>query len=142
MPDGREFTTRGEMTGHLTNRSKGSRGFGYDPIFVPDEQVPDSDGRLRTSAEMTADEKDAISHRGRAVRAILPILARELGLPVPEGLRVEPGALPGADREGPEPTLPASEWTAQIPVIGRPEQGGAKPASPGVPSSGVTPLEP
>lgn len=143
MPDGREFTTRGEMTGHLTNRSKGSRGFGYDPIFVPDEQVPDADGRLRTSAEMTADEKDAISHRGRAVRAILPILARELGLPVPEGLHAEPGALPGADREGPEPTLPASEWTAQIPVIGSPEQGGAKPpASPGVPSSGVTPLEP
>ena len=143
MPDGREFTTRGEMAGHLTNRPKGSRGFGYDPIFVPDEQLPDAEGRLRTAAEMTAGEKDAISHRGRAVRAMLPIVARELGLPVPEGLPVEPDTVPGADREGPAPTLPASEWTAQIPAVQRPEsQPAARPTRAAGPTSGVTPLEP
>ena len=143
MPDGREFTTRGEMAGHLTNRPKGSRGFGYDPIFVPDEQVPDANGRLRTAAEMTADEKDSISHRGRAVRAMLPIVARELGLPAPEDLHVEPDEVPGVGREGPAPTLPASEWTAQIPVVRSPgAEPAARPARGTGPASGVTPLEP
>ena len=45
----------------------GSNGFGYDPIFVPE-------GETRTSAELTDDEKDAASHRGRALRALLPAL--------------------------------------------------------------------
>lgn len=147
MPDGREFTTRGVMTGHLTTRPKGSHGFGYDPIFVPDDQVPDADGRLRTTAEMTAQEKDAISHRGRSVRAMLPVLARQLGLPKPEGLSEDDDDtdLPGADREGPDTTVPASEWTASIPVIPRtrPATDPARPQpKPAEPSSGITPLEP
>jgi XTP/dITP diphosphohydrolase len=48
---------------------RGSGGFGYDPIFVPD-------GERRTSAELEAQEKDAASHRGRAMRALLPHLRR------------------------------------------------------------------
>jgi XTP/dITP diphosphohydrolase len=47
---------------------RGTNGFGYDPIFQPD-------GEERTSAEMTPEEKDAASHRGRAMRALLPHLA-------------------------------------------------------------------
>ena len=65
LPDGREFTTRGEMPGRITHAAKGARGFGYDPIFRADEQPPCPDGRQRTNAELTAEEKDAISHRGR-----------------------------------------------------------------------------
>lgn len=57
----------GEMKGQLIEAPRGSGGFGYDPIFIPD-------GYLQTSAELSAHEKDAISHRGRAMRAIAPIL--------------------------------------------------------------------
>ncbi len=49
----------------LAERPAASGGFGYDPVFLPDERA---DGR--TMAELTDDEKDAISHRGRAVRAL------------------------------------------------------------------------
>lgn len=62
-PDGREIVLRGEMTGRLLTTGRGEGGFGYDPLFVPD-------GETRTSAELTAAEKDAISHRGKAFRAI------------------------------------------------------------------------
>ena len=62
-PDGREIVLRGEMTGRLLTAGRGEGGFGYDPLFVPD-------GETRTSAELTAAEKDAISHRGKAFRAI------------------------------------------------------------------------
>ena len=61
---------RGEMRGHLVRAPRGTNGFGYDPIFVPD-------GEERTSAELAPAEKDALSHRGRAMRALLPHL-REL----------------------------------------------------------------
>jgi len=57
----------GEMKGQLIEDPRGSGGFGYDPIFIPD-------GYSLTSAELSAHEKDAISHRGRAMRAIAPIL--------------------------------------------------------------------
>ena len=67
LPDGREATVHGEMRGHLVRSPRGSNGFGYDPIFVPD-------GETRTSAEMTSEEKDAISHRGNALRALVPVL--------------------------------------------------------------------
>lgn len=76
MPDGREFTVRGEMTGHLSLAPVGTNGFGYDPIFVPDDQ-PDPDHGL-TTAQMDPASKDAISHRDKAIRAILPILAEAL----------------------------------------------------------------
>jgi len=80
LPDGREFTTRGEMPGRIALASKGARGFGYDPIFVAFEQ-PERPGcdRPRTNAELTPEEKDAISHRGRAVRAMVPILLEAFG---------------------------------------------------------------
>ena len=62
-PDGREHVAHGEMRGHLVREPRGDGGFGYDPIFV-------ADGHDRTNAELTAAEKDAISHRGKAFRAL------------------------------------------------------------------------
>ena len=55
------------LGGWLTDEPRGSNGFGYDPIFVPE-------GETRTSAELPAAEKDAISHRGRALTQLLPQL--------------------------------------------------------------------
>ena len=54
---------------------RGTNGFGYDPAFVPE-------GHTRTSGELTPAEKDAISHRGRALRAMIPELVKVLGLEV------------------------------------------------------------
>ena len=67
---GTETVVRGHWRGTLTRAARGRNGFGYDPIFVPD-------GDRRTSAELEPAEKDALSHRGRALRALLPAL-REL----------------------------------------------------------------
>jgi XTP/dITP diphosphohydrolase len=61
LPGGAELTTTGEMTGRLIREPRGSGGFGYDPIFV-------ADGNTVTNAELTPEEKDAISHRGQALR--------------------------------------------------------------------------
>ena len=66
-PDGVEHVVDGEMRGRLVRERQGVNGFGYDPIFVPD-------GFDRTSAELSAAEKDAISHRGKALRALVPLL--------------------------------------------------------------------
>jgi XTP/dITP diphosphohydrolase len=71
LPDGREFTAEGEMPGRLLRAPRGDGGFGYDPLFVPD-------GEERTSAELSPAEKDAISHRGKAFRALAAIIAAEL----------------------------------------------------------------
>jgi len=68
-PDGGEVTARGELTGTLAAAPRGTGGFGYDPAFVPD-------GESRTVAEMSPVEKDAISHRARAARALLPLLEK------------------------------------------------------------------
>lgn len=68
FPGGRELVAVGEVAGTIASAPRGHGGFGYDPVFVPDEL----DGR--TFAELTAWEKHDISHRGRAFRA----LAREL----------------------------------------------------------------
>ena len=70
-PDGREVVEEGRLEGTLTRAPRGTSGFGYDPVLQPT-------GETRTTAEMTAEEKDAISHRGRAFRALVPHLAREL----------------------------------------------------------------
>lgn len=70
LPGGEEFVVRGEWRGTIARAERGSNGFGYDPIFVPE-------GESRTSAELTPDEKDADSHRGRALRSLVPRL-REL----------------------------------------------------------------
>ncbi len=68
LPSGREHVTDGSMSGQLVREPRGTGGFGYDPIFVPD-------GDHRTTAEMSGAEKDAISHRGRAFRALAPVIA-------------------------------------------------------------------
>ncbi len=68
-PDGRELVTEARCEGHLDHRPRGDGGFGYDPAFVP---VDYDDGR--TMAELTPEEKDAISHRGRAARQLLALL--------------------------------------------------------------------
>jgi len=70
LPDGTETVVRGEWRGSLIRERRGTNGFGYDPIFLPE-------GESRTSAQMDPSEKDALSHRGRALRALLPAL-REL----------------------------------------------------------------
>jgi XTP/dITP diphosphohydrolase len=67
-PDGRQVTEEGVMEGTITDAPKGEGGFGYDPIFV-------ATGQQRTNAELTPEEKDAISHRGAAFRALRPHLA-------------------------------------------------------------------
>ena len=72
--DGRERIVEGRCSGRLTHEPRGDGGFGYDPAVVPDDY---SDGR--TMAELTVDVKDAISHRGRAARALLALLAGERG---------------------------------------------------------------
>jgi XTP/dITP diphosphohydrolase len=68
-PGGGEVGARGELTGTLARAPRGTGGFGYDPAFVPD-------GESRTVAEMSPEEKDAISHRARAARALLPLLEK------------------------------------------------------------------
>jgi XTP/dITP diphosphohydrolase len=66
-PTGREVVVEGRVEGVVIREPRGSNGFGYDPIFVPL-------GERRTTAEMSAEEKDAISHRGKAFRALAPRL--------------------------------------------------------------------
>jgi XTP/dITP diphosphohydrolase len=68
---GTQTVVHGRWRGTLTRVARGSNGFGYDPIFVPD-------GARCTSAELDPAEKDAVSHRGRALRALLPALAHFL----------------------------------------------------------------
>jgi XTP/dITP diphosphohydrolase len=68
FPDGRELHTEGISEGTLVGKPRGSGGFGYDPIFVPE-------GWDRTMAELADEEKDRISHRGRAFRALGATLA-------------------------------------------------------------------
>ena len=72
LPDGRSEVVLGEMRGALVRESRGSNGFGYDPIFVPH-------GLDVTSAELSSDDKDAISHRGKAFRLLAPKLVAALG---------------------------------------------------------------
>jgi XTP/dITP diphosphohydrolase len=63
-PDGREITATGMVEGVIATEARGEGGFGYDPVFLPNE----ADGR--TFAEMSATEKNMLSHRGRAFRAL------------------------------------------------------------------------
>jgi XTP/dITP diphosphohydrolase len=68
---GTEQVELGEMTGRLIRQPRGTNGFGYDPIFVPT-------GQTLTSGELAAELKDAISHRGKALRALAPHLVAAL----------------------------------------------------------------
>lgn len=71
LPDGRSDVVRAEMRGMLTRGPRGTGGFGYDPLLVPD-------GLTVTSAELSPAEKDAISHRGKAFRLLAPRLLAAL----------------------------------------------------------------
>lgn len=72
VPDGGESLVRlGRLPGTLAHAPRGEHGFGYDPILVPE-------GETRTCAELSPEEKNAISHRGQAMSALLPELARVL----------------------------------------------------------------
>ena len=66
-PDGYEKVEEGRFYGKIMHQVKGSGGFGYDPLFQPE-------GLNCSSAELSAEEKDAISHRGKAMRAIAPYI--------------------------------------------------------------------
>ena len=75
LPDGREWTLDGVMRGRLIREPRGTGGFGYDPIFI-------AEGESLTNAELPPARKDAISHRGRAFRALAALL---VGLSVDQG---------------------------------------------------------
>jgi XTP/dITP diphosphohydrolase len=69
-PDGREVSAEGTCEGSLVSKPRGTGGFGYDPIFVPA-------GWEQTMAELSPEEKDRISHRGRAFRALSDLVAQD-----------------------------------------------------------------
>jgi XTP/dITP diphosphohydrolase len=73
LPSGQAWTVTGVLNGSLTRAPRGSGGFGYDPIFVPF-------GASLTTAELSPAEKDAISHRGRAFRALASVIADNVKL--------------------------------------------------------------
>ncbi|MFD9379981.1 RdgB/HAM1 family non-canonical purine NTP pyrophosphatase [Streptomyces sp. NPDC059999] len=72
LPDGTERVVEGRLLGTLRHTPAGAGGFGYDPILEPS-------GDTRTCAELTAAEKNAISHRGQAFRALVPVIRELLG---------------------------------------------------------------
>jgi XTP/dITP diphosphohydrolase len=72
LPSGKEHVSEAAVYGRLIRQPRGTNGFGYDPIFVPD-------GSELTTAEMSPAAKDAISHRGKALRALAPVIAAMLG---------------------------------------------------------------
>ncbi|HEY3682050.1 MAG TPA: RdgB/HAM1 family non-canonical purine NTP pyrophosphatase [Streptosporangiaceae bacterium] len=72
LPGGAEHVVEGRLTGRVIREPRGTNGFGYDPVFVPE-------GHTRTTAEMPPEEKNAISHRARAFRALSPVIAEMLG---------------------------------------------------------------
>jgi XTP/dITP diphosphohydrolase len=79
VPGAAVRVVRGEWPGRIAREPAGVNGFGYDPVFVPVES--DAAGDARTSAQLEPAEKDRLSHRGRALRAILPELRKELDRP-------------------------------------------------------------
>ncbi|MEK8070960.1 RdgB/HAM1 family non-canonical purine NTP pyrophosphatase [Rhodococcoides navarretei] len=72
IPGGTETVVRGEWRGAVARESHGENGFGYDPIFVPE-------GDGRSAAQLSPEEKDAASHRGRALRTLIPALEELAG---------------------------------------------------------------
>ncbi len=83
--DGTEEVVHGRCEGRLSHELRGHGGFGYDPAFVPGDEdhgfagaaAADGFGAGRTMAELSVEEKDAISHRGRAARALLDLLGSQ-----------------------------------------------------------------
>ncbi|MBT0568254.1 non-canonical purine NTP pyrophosphatase [Williamsia sp. CHRR-6] len=78
-PDGQRTVVRGEWRGSVATEPRGDGGFGYDPIFLPVQDRDEVAVAGRSAAQLTAAEKDAISHRGRALALLIPRL-RELGV--------------------------------------------------------------
>ncbi|WP_103532503.1 RdgB/HAM1 family non-canonical purine NTP pyrophosphatase [Streptomyces sp. SM11] len=72
LPDGTERVVEGHLKGTLRHTPSGTNGFGYDPILQPE-------GETRTCAELTPAEKNAISHRGKAFRALVPVVGELVG---------------------------------------------------------------
>jgi XTP/dITP diphosphohydrolase len=72
LPSGREHVSEGVVQGRMTREPRGDGGFGYDPVFIPDRYE-------LTTAELSPAEKDKISHRGKALRALAPVIAALLG---------------------------------------------------------------
>jgi XTP/dITP diphosphohydrolase len=82
LPSGREHVTEGMVRGRLIREALGSNGFGYDPIFVPDATALTMAGlpvAELTTAQLSSLDKDAISHRGKALRALAPVIAAVIG---------------------------------------------------------------
>jgi XTP/dITP diphosphohydrolase len=82
MPDGREQVVQADVAGVLVREPRGHGGFGYDPIFVPAAAELAAAGLANlglTTAELDPADKDRISHRGKALRALAPVLAGWLG---------------------------------------------------------------
>ncbi|MEV1331063.1 RdgB/HAM1 family non-canonical purine NTP pyrophosphatase [Micromonospora costi] len=71
LPGGKEHLVDGRQSGRLLRAPRGDGGFGYDPIFL-------GDGQTRTNAELTPEEKDAVSHRGKALRELAKLVAKVL----------------------------------------------------------------
>ncbi|MFI6758890.1 RdgB/HAM1 family non-canonical purine NTP pyrophosphatase [Micromonospora sp. NPDC050417] len=71
LPGGKEHLVDGRQTGRLLRGPRGEGGFGYDPIFL-------GEGQEKTNAELTPAEKDAVSHRGKALRALAKVIAKVL----------------------------------------------------------------
>ncbi len=69
-PSGEQTVVRGEWRGSLLRAPRGDNGFGYDPLFVPDDDVAAG----QSSAELSAAEKDSLSHRGKALAQLVPVL--------------------------------------------------------------------
>ncbi|MFC7860836.1 RdgB/HAM1 family non-canonical purine NTP pyrophosphatase [Arthrobacter koreensis] len=74
VPGGEDVVERGELRGTLLSEPRGAGGFGYDPVLQPE-------GETRSCAELSRAEKNAISHRGQAFRALLPAIIRVLAAP-------------------------------------------------------------
>jgi XTP/dITP diphosphohydrolase len=82
LPGGREHVTEGRVDGRLIRAPRGANGFGYDPVFVPDPAELIAAGLVTaglTTAEMSPADKDKISHRGKALRDLAPVIAALLG---------------------------------------------------------------
>ncbi|MDO8390996.1 MAG: RdgB/HAM1 family non-canonical purine NTP pyrophosphatase [Actinomycetota bacterium] len=74
-PDGRELSVEGVCAGSIATEERGERGFGYDPLFIPAVGA-DGAANLRTFSQMSDEEKNVISHRGRAFTALVVALSR------------------------------------------------------------------
>ena len=116
-PDGEETVETGTMPGVLTAAPRGENGFGYDPIFIADDAIPvefalfdpeNPDAAAipasRTNAELTAEEKNAISHRAKAFRALLPAIQRALQTDTLPQTEAEPPLEPFLRNRGPRRT--------------------------------------